>query len=92
MHLESVHTEAGGVHGSFHDAIVRARVLGGESESVGQGLGRSPTWPAGDRPYVFGSLLFEEVDRVRLGVAVPLEVANGSGRRASVYLQTGWSF
>ena len=61
VHLESVHTEAGRVHGSFHDAIVRARVLGGESESVGQGLGRSPIWPAGDRPYVFGSLFLRHL-------------------------------
>ncbi len=61
VHLESVHTEAGRVHGSFYDAIARTRVLGGESESVGQGLGRSPVWPGGSRPYVFGSLFLRHL-------------------------------
>jgi hypothetical protein len=41
---------------------------------------------------LFGSLFFEEIDRVRLGVAVPLEGPEGRSHRASVYLQTGWSF
>ncbi len=58
VHRESLHTRAGRVHGSFHGAIARTQVLGRGSETVGQGLGRSPLWPGGDRPYVFGSLLF----------------------------------
>ncbi len=58
VHLESVHTAAGRVHGSFNAAIARTQALGARSESVGQALGRSPQWPAGDRPYAFGSLFF----------------------------------
>ncbi len=58
VHRESVHTSAGRVHGSFHDAIVRTQAVEGRSESLDQALGRSPVWPANDRPYVFGSLFF----------------------------------
>ena len=58
VHRESLHTRAGRVHGSFHEAIVRTQALGGESESVGQALGRSPKWPATDRPYVFGAQFY----------------------------------
>ena len=57
-HRESLHTRAGRVHGSTHRAVVRTQALGGRSESVDQALGRSPMWPGGDRPYVFGSLFF----------------------------------
>jgi hypothetical protein len=39
-------------------AVVRTQALGGRAERVDQALGRSPVWPGGDRPYVFGSLFF----------------------------------
>ncbi|MEX0935554.1 MAG: hypothetical protein WD013_01535 [Gemmatimonadota bacterium] len=58
VHLESLHSSAGRVHGGYHDAVVRSRALGGGFESVDQGLGRSPVWPGGDRPYVFGGEFF----------------------------------
>ena len=60
-HLESAHTRAGRVHGNFQEAVVRTQALGGGAESVAQGLGRSPLWPAGDRPYVLGSLFFRHL-------------------------------
>lgn len=58
VHRESLHTRAGRVHGSAHMAVVRAQALAGRAERVDQALGRSPIWPGGDRPYVFGSLFF----------------------------------
>ena len=41
---------------------------------------------------VFGSLFFEEVDRIRVGLAVPLEAPTGRSEPPSIYVQTGWSF
>ena len=41
---------------------------------------------------VFGSLFFEEVDRIRVGLAVPLEAPTGQSDSPSIYVQTGWSF
>jgi hypothetical protein len=38
------------------------------------------------------STLFEALERLRLGVAFPLEVSPGAPSNPSVYVQTGWSF
>ena len=61
VHLESRHTAGGRIHGTFHEAVARTQMLAGRLEGIDQALGRSPRWPAGDRPYVFGSLLFEDL-------------------------------
>jgi hypothetical protein len=59
VHLESAHTHGGRLHGTGHESIVRAQVLEGEMERLGQAMGDSPEWPGGNRPYVYGSLFFE---------------------------------
>jgi hypothetical protein len=61
VHLESRHTAGGRIRGTFHEAVARTQALAGRSERVDQALGRSPRWPGGDRPYVFGSLFFEDL-------------------------------
>ncbi len=58
VHMESRFTGGGRVHGSLHEAVIRARLLEGEREKLGEGMGRSPIWPGGERPYVFGGLFF----------------------------------
>jgi hypothetical protein len=58
VQLESTHTAAGRIHGTGFQSVVRAQALEGEVEALGQALGRSPVWPGGMRPYVFGSLFF----------------------------------
>jgi hypothetical protein len=57
-HQESELTEGGRLHGTFQESSVRAHALDRGVESVGQGLGMSPIWPGGNRPYVYGSLFF----------------------------------
>lgn len=58
---ESALTEAGRLHGTFFEMQLRTAVLEGRFEDVGQAGGPSPVWPAGNRPYVYGSLLFEHL-------------------------------
>ena len=57
-HQESALTEGGRLHGSFQEAAVRAHALDRGVESVDRGIGASPLWPGGNRPYVYGSLFF----------------------------------
>lgn len=58
---ESRLTNAGRVHGTFHETVLRTAVLEGRFESLGQASGASPLWPAGSRPYAYGSLFFEHL-------------------------------
>jgi hypothetical protein len=58
VHLESELTDGGRLHGTFQEAMVRSQAAEHRAEGVGQGLGASPVWPAGNRPYVYGSLFF----------------------------------
>jgi len=56
---ESEFTQAGRVRGSFHEMVVRTALLEDRFESIDQTAGDSPTWPGGQRYYVYGSLFFE---------------------------------
>jgi len=58
---ESALTDAGRVEGTFHEMQLRAAVLGGRFEDVGQASASSPVWPGGNRPYAYGSLFFEHL-------------------------------
>ena len=51
----------GRVHGTFHEMQLRTAVLEGRFEDIGQASGRSPLWPGGNRPYVYGSLFFDHL-------------------------------
>jgi hypothetical protein len=56
---ESELTRAGRVHGSYHEMALRTAVLEGRFEGIDQASGVSPLWPAGSRPYAYGSMFFE---------------------------------
>jgi Tol biopolymer transport system component len=58
---ESYFSEAGRVHGTFHDMIVRTAALEGRFPGLGRASGDSPIWPGGNRAYAFGSLFFEHL-------------------------------
>ena len=56
---ESTLTDAGRVHGTWQDMVLRTGVLEGGLEPLSLVSGRSPVWPAGLRPYVYGSEFFD---------------------------------
>jgi Tol biopolymer transport system component len=56
---ESSLTDAGRVHGTYHEMVVRTAAWEGRFEDFDQVAGGSPVWPAGDRAYTYGSLFFE---------------------------------
>ena len=56
---ESALTDAGRVHGTFHEMVLRTAALEGRFESIGQAGGNSPQWPGGTRRYAYGSLFFD---------------------------------
>lgn len=58
-YYESRLTGAGRVHGSYHDMVVRTTVLEDRVMAVGELKPYNPTWPGGDRPYIFGSLFMD---------------------------------
>lgn len=64
VQAESALTDAGRIHGTRLAATVRAAALEGALERIDQVRGRTPVWPGGDRPYIYGGLFFEHlVDR-----------------------------
>ena len=56
---ESQLTAAGRLDGTFFEMQLRTAVLEGRFEALGSASGASPVWPAGNRPYAYGSLFFE---------------------------------
>ena len=56
---ESALTDAGRVHGTFHEMVLRTAMLEGRFERIGQTGGNSPQWPGGIRRYAYGSLFFD---------------------------------
>lgn len=58
---ESYFSEAGRIHGTYHDMIVRTAALEGRFPGLGRASGDSPIWPGGNRAYAYGSLFFEHL-------------------------------
>ena len=58
-YYESTLTDAGRVHGTWQDMVLRTGVIEDDLEPLSVVSGRSPVWPAGLRPYVYGSEFFE---------------------------------
>lgn len=56
---ESTLTDAGRVHGTWQDMVLRTGALEDDLETLSIVSGRSPVWPAGQRPYVYGSEFFD---------------------------------
>jgi Tol biopolymer transport system component len=56
---ESRLTNAGRVRGTYQEMQIRTAILEGRFEGIGEASGRSPLWPGGNRPYLYGSLLFD---------------------------------
>lgn len=62
-YFESSLTDAGRVRGTFHEMALRTAVLEGTFESLPQVSGDTQVWPAGNRPYIYGSLFFDHLTR-----------------------------
>lgn len=61
VEAESALTDGGRGHGTRLEGTVRAAALEGRLERLDQVMGESPIFPGGDRPYVYGSLFFDEM-------------------------------
>ncbi len=57
-YYESALTDAGRVHGTWQDMVLRTGALENGIEPLSVVSGRSPVWPSGLRPYVYGSEFF----------------------------------
>lgn len=60
-YYESALTDAGRVRGSFHEMILRTAILEGGFESINRVSSDAPTWPGGQRYYVYGSLFLNHL-------------------------------
>lgn len=67
--VESDATGFGRLHGSWHEMVVRTAVLEGGLPPLDRVSFPWSVWPAGERPYIYGSL-FLEFMRSRWGVGV----------------------
>ena len=103
---ESALTDAGRVHGTFHEMVLRTAALEGRFENIGQASGNSRQWPGGTRRYAYGSLFFDYlldkhgrevmaafVEAVaRAAAQIPLPRLNAAGRRAfGASLSSEWA-
>ena len=70
-YYESTLTDAGRVHGTWQDMVLRTGALERGLEPLSVVSGRSPVWPGGLRPYVYGSEFFahlmERADTAGMG-------------------------
>ena len=60
-YFESALTRAGRIRGSHHDMILRTAVLEEAFPSLNQVSGNTPSWPGGQRYYVYGSLFLDHL-------------------------------
>ena len=63
-YYESQLTGAGRVNGTWQEMVIRAAVLEGGLDDLGQVTGTSPVWPAGNRPYVYGARYMQHMAEV----------------------------
>jgi Tol biopolymer transport system component len=63
VQAESHLTGMGRLHGSFHEMVVRTAVLEGRFDPLDRVSNLSPLWPDGMRPYVYGSLFMDFLQR-----------------------------
>jgi hypothetical protein len=61
--IESVLTDAGRVHGSYHEMVVRTAVRQNRFDSIDLLGASSPQWPGGGRIYIYGSLFMDYLTR-----------------------------
>jgi hypothetical protein len=61
--IESTVTDAGRVHGSYHEMVVRTAVLQGRMDDIDRLGGATPLWPGGARIYIYGSLFMDYLTR-----------------------------
>lgn len=69
-HLESDLTDSGRSKGTYHDMVLRTAALENAFEGIDQASGESPTWPAGPRPYIYGSKFFDYLTETHGDTAV----------------------
>ena len=58
---ESVHTGVGRIYGNYHDMILRTAVLENDFDPIDRVSGQTPTWPGGQRAYIYGSLFMDYI-------------------------------
>ncbi len=58
-HLESEVTDSGRSKGTYSEMVLRTAALEDAFEEIDQLSGASPVWPAGPRPYIYGSKFFD---------------------------------
>ncbi len=63
-YYESELTGAGRARGTWQEMVMRAAALEGGLSGLGQVTGDSPVWPAGNRPYVYGTRYLEHMAEV----------------------------
>jgi hypothetical protein len=73
VQAESHLTGMGRLHGSFHEMVVRTAVLEGRFDALDRVSNFTPIWPDGMRPYVYGSLFMDFLQR-RHGEDAPARI------------------
>ena len=84
--IESEHTGAGRLHGSYHEMVVRTDVLEKQFPPIDRVSGETPIWPGGERAYIYGSLFMEYVART-YGEAAQRELV---GKTKGSVLPASW--
>ncbi|MGQ0814731.1 MAG: hypothetical protein ACT4O1_09740 [Gemmatimonadota bacterium] len=62
-YIESRHTNAGRVQGSYHEMVVRTASLDNAFPTIDRISGESPLWPGGANAYIYGSLFMDYIGR-----------------------------
>jgi hypothetical protein len=76
--IESVLTDAGRIHGSYHEMVVRTAVLADRMDGIDRLGGATPLWPGGARAYIYGSLFMDYLTR-RYGADATARIVRASG-------------
>jgi hypothetical protein len=75
--IESTLTDAGRVHGSYHEMIVRTAVLEGRMDQFDRLNATTPLWPGPARVYIYGSLFMDYLTR-RYGADAAARIVRGT--------------
>ena len=72
---ESVHTGVGRIYGTYQEMVLRTAVVEDDFEPIDRVSGETPTWPAGQRAYNYGSLFMDYIAE-RIGPEAHRELLN----------------
>lgn len=88
VHMETKVSSGGRLRSHYQDAVIRSFVKSGKLSqfTIDQANEALPSWPQGHRPYLFGSLLWSEMEKEK-GEKIVDDITQRQGGRVPFFIE-----